>query len=308
MPEEKDLIVDNAYYKNNRIDFKDRKHPLFVGSCGMFRLISRPRLPTYRPRGRLDFQLLYVAHGRAYFYFNGKRQIVNAGNMVLYRPREEQRYYYYGVDRTEVYWVHFTGNDVTNILRKYGFKDHEHVIYTGTSVEYKNLFQRMIEERKGNRTDNEELLVMYLREIFIMIHRLDGEHVTPKNPFLSEEMVHAVAYFHENYRKQISIEEYAAARGMSISWFIRSFKRYTGHTPNQYILSLRISNAQILLETTAYSVQEIASVVGYDNPLYFSRLFHKLCGQSPREFRDQFKEEEKDVEGRKGKDGIEFGE
>jgi AraC-like DNA-binding protein len=121
-------------------------------------------------------------------------------------------------------------------------------------------------------------------------------------------MVHAVAYFHENYRKQISIEEYAAARGMSISWFIRSFKRYTGHTPNQYILSIRISNAQILLETTAYSVQEIASVVGYDNPLYFSRLFHKLCGQSPREFRDQFKEEEKDVEGRKEKDGIEFGE
>ena len=62
------------------------------------------------------------------------------------------------------------------------------------------------------------------------------------------------------------------------------------------------------VSTTAYSVQEIASVVGYDNPLYFSRLFHKLCGKSPREFRDQFKEEEKDVEGRKEKDGIEFGE
>lgn len=295
MGAEKDLVVDSAYYKDNRVDFKDKKHPLFIGSCGMYRLISRPRLPTYRPRGRLDFQLLYIAHGRAYFYFDGKRQIVNAGNMVLYRPKEEQRYYYYGVDKTEVYWVHFTGKDVTNLLRRYGFRNGKHVMYTGTSVEYKNLFQKMIRERRGNLPDNEELLVLYLKELFIMLHRLDQEHAAPKNQFLADEMEHAVAYFHENYTKRISIEEYAAKRGMSISWFIRSFKKYTGHTPNQYILSLRISNAQILLETTNESVQEIASFVGYDNPLYFSRLFRKLCGQSPRQFREQFKEEEQDL-------------
>ena len=55
--------------------------------------------------------------------------------------------------------------------------------------------------------------------------------------------------------------------------------------PMQYILSIRIANAQNLLETTAYTVSEIAAIVGYDNPLYFSRLFKKQLGMSPTEYR-----------------------
>ena len=54
--------------------------------------------------------------------------------MVLYRPREEQRYYY-GADQTEVYWVHFTGNNVKNFLRRYGIADDTRIIYTGISIE-----------------------------------------------------------------------------------------------------------------------------------------------------------------------------
>ena len=74
---------------------------------------------------------------------------------------------------------------------------------------------------------------------------------------------------------------------MSVSWFIRNFKEYTGTTPTQYLLSLRISNAQSLLESTSFNVTEIAEIVGYNNPLYFSRLFKKQCGVSPTEFRKQ---------------------
>ena len=102
-----------------------------------------------------------------------------------------------------------------------------------------------------------------------------------------DEMDQAVRYFHENYHKTISIEDYAAANHMSVSWFIRNFKEYTNSTPAQYILSLHISNAQTLLETTTYNVTEVANIVGYDNPLYFSRLFKKQSGMSPSEFRKQ---------------------
>ena len=74
---------------------------------------------------------------------------------------------------------------------------------------------------------------------------------------------------------------------MSISWFIRNFKQYTKTTPMQYIVSLRIANAQMLLETTSYSITEIGNIVGYDNPLYFSRIFRKQKGVSPSEYRKQ---------------------
>lgn len=286
------LYTDSAYWHNSRLDFKDRKHPLFVGSCGTYHLFTRPKLPTHRPRGRLDYQLLYIASGKAHFYFNGVEQIVTAGNMVLYRPKEEQRYYYYGIDRTEVYWVHFTGGNVKNILRKYGIKDNVHVIHTGTSLDYKKIYLKMIQELKLCKEDYEEVLVHYLTLLFITIHRLQKHKPRQKNQYMMDEMDKAVLYFHEHYHQSISIEEYAKAHGMSISWFIRSFKEYTGSTPTQYIISLRISNAQTLLETTAYNVTEIASIVGYDNPLYFSRIFKKMCGMAPTEFRKQLRDEE----------------
>ena len=92
-------------------------------------------------------------------------------------------------------------------------------------------------------------------------------------------------YFRKNYNIEISIDKYAESRGLSACWFIRCFKQVTGSTPLQYILNLRISNAQSLLESTDYSIAEVASAVGYDNPLYFSRLFHKQVGMPPKEYR-----------------------
>lgn len=284
------MYTDSAYWHNSRLDFKDKKHPLFVGSCGTYHLYTKPALSTHRPRGRLDYQILYIASGKARFYFHGREEIVSAGNMVLYRPREEQRYYYYGADRTEVYWVHFTGNDVKNILRKYGIGDDVHVVHTGTSLEYKQLFLQMIQELKLCREDYEDMLVSYLRELLIMLHRAILSRPRGKSLFLMNEMDAAVQYFHSNYNKPICIEDYAAVHNMSTSWFIRNFKEYTNVTPAQYILSLRISNARTLLETTSYNISEISNIIGYDNPLYFSRIFKKQFGMSPSRFRSQMKE------------------
>lgn len=124
----------------------------------------------------------------------------------------------------------------------------------------------MIQELKLCKEDYEELLVNYLKHLLIMLHRLDSHKPKGKNRLLMEEMDSAVRYFHENYTKAISIEEYATEHHMSISWFIRNFKEYTEATPTQYIQSLRISNAQTLLETTNYNVSEIAQILGYDDP------------------------------------------
>lgn len=281
------MYTDSAYYHNSKLDFKDKKHPLFVGSCGTYHLFTKLKLPTYRPKGRLDYQLLYIASGKAHFFFNGVEEIVPAGNMVLYRPKEEQRYYYYGTDHTEVYWVHFTGNNVKNILRKYGISDDMHIIHTGTSLEYKRIFLQMIQELKLCKEDYEELLVNHLQHLLILIHRLINAKPHNKNIFLMKEMDYAVQYFHKNYNKSISIEDFAASQHMSVSWFIRNFKEYTNSTPAQYILSLRISNAQSLLESTNYNITEISDIIGYDNPLYFSRIFKKQSGMSPSEFRKQ---------------------
>lgn len=281
------MYINSGYLNHSLRDFMDKSKPLVVGSCGTYRLYTRTKLPTYRPKGRLDFQLIYIASGKAYFYFEeGKETIVPAGNMVLYRPKEFQKYVYYGEDQTEVYWVHFTGNQVKTLLKEHSIPQKEHLIHTGISSEYQQLFQRMITELQLCKPHFEELLVTQLMQLFILISRLDSDKKdgTP-NVQIMNDMEQAAAYFNEYYPTNISIEDYAHAKHMSTSWFIRNFKKYHGITPLNYIVKLRIANAQSLLETTSYNVTEIANIVGYDNPLYFSRLFHKQVGMSPKQYR-----------------------
>ena len=279
------MYTNNAYLNNSTLDIKDKSKPLIVTSCGTYHLYTRPKLPTWRPRGRRDFQLLYIASGKAHFHFDGKEQIVTAGHMVLYRPKEPQKYEYYGEDQTEVYWVHFTGGNVTNILRSYGITDDKKVFYCGSGLDYKNLFRSMINELQMCKENYAEMLEMYLRQIFIMLKRYFVDSLKTDNAHIIEEIDKATLYFNEHYSEEISIEEYAQNNHFSVSWFIRNFKHCTGSTPMQYILSKRIYNAEILLHDSTYNVTEIAEIVGYENPLYFSRIFKKVKGLSPSEYR-----------------------
>lgn len=262
----------------------DKKHPLFIGSCGTYHLYTVEKLPTHRPKGRLDYQLLYIASGRAHFYFDGKPTVVEAGNMVLYRPREEQRYYYYGADQTEVYWVHFTGNNVTNLLHSYRLTNKK-VFHCGSGAEYQNLFRSMIKELQMCQDGYEEMLEIYLRQIFIKLQRHFKSSLNFDNSHAFEEIDNAISYFCEHYNEPINIDDYAKENHFSTSWFIRNFKLYTGITPKQYILKKRIYNAEALLQNTQYNINEIAQIIGYDNPLYFSRVFQKTKGISPSEYR-----------------------
>lgn len=279
------MYLNSGYLNNSRLPLKDKSAPLIVGSCGTYRLKTKDRLPTKRPRGRLDYQLLYVASGKAHFIIDGKDHEVSAGHMVLYLPRQEQDYVYYSKDKPEVYWVHFTGSDVKNILRHYDIPLEDNIFYCGAISTYTYLFKEMIDELQNCRLGFQELLTMYLKQIFLLIQRSRSEKKPTVSTYLQEEMENARNYFDEHYNEPISIEEFAASRSMSVSWFLRNFKQVVGMSPMHFILTKRINNAVSLLETTNYNVTEISTIVGYDNPMYFSRLFKKQKGVSPTEYR-----------------------
>mgnify|MGYP003163110258 FL=1 len=171
--------------------------------------------------------------------------------MVLYRPKEPQKYEYYAKDQTEVYWVHFTGNNVTNLLRSYGLTNKK-VFHCGSGAEYQNLFCSMIKELQMCQDGYEEMLEIYLRQIFIRLQRHFKSSLNSDNSHAFEEIDNAISYFCEHYNEPINIDDYAKENHFSTSWFIRNFKLYTGITPKQYILKKRIYNAEALLQNTQY--------------------------------------------------------
>ncbi len=277
------MYANTSYLNNSILEFADSSQPLIVGSCGHYRFSGSDRFHTRRPGGRVDYQLLYVAGGKAHFYIDGEDRVLTAGNMALYRPGQEQDYVYYGEDQPEIFWVHFTGAEVEKLLARYGIT--ESCFSCGSSEICAQLFQQMIRELKTCRPEFEEVLAMALRQILIQVRRGSEPGSKAAEPKLRGEMERAMQYFHEHYMEHIGIEEYARSRGMSVSWFLRCFKQYSRQSPMQYITAVRLNNAVNLLENTNYNVAEVAAMTGYENPLYFSRIFRKVKGISPSQYR-----------------------
>ena len=285
------MYANVAYLHNSLADIADDSRSLIVRSCGYYRIITRSEFHTDRPSGRKDFQLLYIAKGKGYFTIGGRKRVLGEGSMILYRPDEPQHYYYRAADRTEVFWVHFTGRDAAELLRYYELPESDNVFTVGSSPDIQWLYRQMIQELQLCRQNYEELLALMLRHVFIVINRCLTEG--SRDDGMLSEIDRATHFFNENYHRQINIEEYAAEHHMSTCWFIRSFRQTVKQTPMQYILSLRMANAQSLLESTRCNITEVAAAVGYEDPLYFSRLFRRHTGFSPTEYR-------KRVNGRNG--------
>ncbi|MDF1573068.1 MAG: AraC family transcriptional regulator [Bacteroidales bacterium] len=97
----------------------------------------------------------------------------------------------------------------------------------------------------------------------------------------------AIAYMKQHLYKKIGLEEIANHCGTSVSHFCLRFKSSTSHTPVEYLNNLRIQQACQLLDLTTLKISEISEQLGFSDPFYFSRVFKKSIGQSPKEYRKQ---------------------
>lgn len=92
-------------------------------------------------------------------------------------------------------------------------------------------------------------------------------------------------YIRKNLGAENDVDTLANMVGLSKDHLIRLFKKSTGETPIQYITMRKIERAEILLSTTNLSVKEVAHTVGYEDHSYFNRIFKKVVGLTPRDYR-----------------------
>ena len=95
-------------------------------------------------------------------------------------------------------------------------------------------------------------------------------------------------YIERNYQLSLGLEELAALTGLHPAYLSQKFRRETGQTITEYITGCRIARARELLTCTNATVSEIGTEVGFPDVKYFSRVFTKLTGMSPKHWRDMY--------------------
>ena len=95
-------------------------------------------------------------------------------------------------------------------------------------------------------------------------------------------------WLHKHYAEDVNVEDIAAKFGMSSRTFQRRFKQATAQTPLGYVHNLRVTVARRQIENGRQSIHEVMSQVGYDDPLFFRRLFKRHTGLTPADYRRRF--------------------
>lgn len=272
-------IEGRLYTQKREIGWEDYSRDITVNSCGYQRFVTH-KYEQLRAMGRVDFQIIYIAKGQGYFYIDGKVKQIGEGCIVLYRPHERQEYYYLP-NNTEVYWIHFTGRDV---------QTHIEGMHSGMQIGISNeaiqIFTSIIHTLQARRPMFVEIANAMFLQLVYTLKRHAEEFKTGRKDVDIESLILAMQ---NEYNKKWTLEKMAAACGLSKYRLAHKFKEYTGVAPVQYITRIRMDKAKKLLSESTMPVGEIAAVLGYDNALYFSRLFRKNEGMSPTEYRDMFK-------------------
>ena len=221
---------------------------------------------------RRDFYFIYLLKGKL-VTVSGE---LMPGDFILYKPNTPYRYESCGY--TSYLFVHFSGSEADKTVAEIGLPTGKSV-HIGVHTSLKERFENLFREFMILDSESNEIMTHILQEILILTARYIKGGSLQKPPLKS------LQYIHLHYTENITVEELSEIEEMSLTKYRTVFKKHTGQSPLDYIISLRTNAACRLLTTSHASVAEIASKTGYADQYYFSRIFKKKTGVSPLEYR-----------------------
>lgn len=126
-----------------------------------------------------------------------------------------------------------------------------------------------------------------------LLNRMPQQKATSHTDQKLEIQKRMVAFIARHYAEPITLGEIAASANLSKSSCIRFFKIYVGQSPFDFLITYRLNAACDLLTRTEKSVTEITALCGFNHTSYFSKMFRRLYGCSPKEYRKKQKEQRK---------------
>lgn len=256
--------------------FPSEQHPLLnIYSIGVS---GDPQITRFGPGQRNQYIVHYVLSGKGYF----NDLPVTAGQGFLIRPKTMQKGYYPDeTDPWEFLWIISSDPQMEKLFCYYN-ENPQNQIFQYNFVEKLQQIARWVTENTGTFIPQAKMMELFL-DIF-------NAHLAANSRENPSDAAHkyieiAMRYIEASIHEPVTVTELTRHLHISQPYLFKIFKDAMQISPKAYIMERKLSRAKELLESTDMRVAQVASSVGFDNPLAFSRFFKKHAGCAPRNYR-----------------------
>lgn len=273
--------MDNPSVIKHRAGCLDFANHCHLRESGHYARMPRHRMRRVRP---MDYLIFWALGGCGYVETEGQRHPVRAGHLVTLRPRVPHAY---GSDPDppwDVLWAHFDGAlaaPLVKSIRQFGGV----VVDLGQDAALRDRWEELvIVQNAGGAGAALRANTGLAALLGQLLQRLQTGIITPERTGpLDATALHR--HLHEHYQDPISLSSLARLAHLSPTHFARVFKKQFGVSAMGLVIEKRITVACSLLTGSTMPIKQIGAAVGYADPYYFSRLFHRRIGMSPSCYR-----------------------
>ena len=250
----------------------DKRLPLYIATVGELSYQNA----VYRPTGIPDYQLLYTYSGEGRVKIKDADLCLTEGDILILPPFAPHDYKPVG-ERWSVAFITYNGLAAEEC---FGFSAD---VRRMSLRDFRHRYAAILEKKEGGSFCFDSSPDLYALLLAISVSEsVFSEQRTPA-PFGIKA---AIGYISEHYTETIELSRLSSLAGMSDGHFCRSFKEHTHMRPIEYINYIRIEDAKNrLLSQRDATVASISASLGFESPVYFSKVFRSAVGRTPTEYR-----------------------
>jgi AraC-like DNA-binding protein/mannose-6-phosphate isomerase-like protein (cupin superfamily) len=237
-----------------------------------------------RKQGCSENILFLCTDGKGWIECAGGKFELRKNQYYILPKNRPHTYYADHQDPWTIFWIHFNGHQDHHFIQEgrlpQAIPEADNARFEDRLVLFREIMI-LLDDFAVNNLVYSSILLQHLLGSLRYLDQFRKSKEKQNNDNISR----AKTYMKDHLHKKLSLEEIARHTGLSLSHFCLLFKQQTTYTPVEYLTMLRIQKACKLLSLSRQKINEIAGEVGYEDAYYFSRVFKKMMGQSPREYR-----------------------